>query len=418
MTNRQLVAFYRWLPRLAREFDAESEEGAADSLRRAAEDRLGREASRKIGVVGAETDGLVGARGWAIRYLSDVMRGAPGLKDRCGSDGSFVGYHEDITAIRASIGDLAKSHHPVLLIGERGAGKGQLMRAIHRELGSSGRSSTMHLFSLAATPTELADSELFGHEKGAFTGATNRRLGAFRTAAESGKALFLDDIGECPMPVQAKLLSALDDGIIRPVGSDSPVSIGRGAARKLKVFASIQPRALCNLRSDLLDRLWWRTQVIPPLRRRGLDVLLLADLALEACSSSGGEVRPRFTNGVRERLLDDPLPGNVRELISVVNRTFVACGGRPELDVAALSAARRVDHWLPRNEKAPRDPGPQPFDGPEGFLTLEQATDRHIREALRRSEGNLAEAARQLGMPRTTLDSRLTRRAGQRALQD
>lgn len=407
MTNRQLVKFYRWLRCLAREFRAGS--GGRHSLRRAAEERLGREASRRIGVVDLETDGLGGARAWAVRYLSDVTSGAAGLNGQCESDTSFVGYHEDIETIRSSLGDLATSRHPVLLIGERGTGKGQLMRAIHRELSGSARPSTMLLFSLAATPTELADSELFGHEKGSFTGATNRRLGAFRTAAESGKALFLDDVGECPRPVQAKLLSALDDGIIRPVGSDSPVSIGRGAARELKVFASIQPRALGNLRSDLLDRLWLRPQVIPPLRSRGLDVLLLADLALNACSN-GGAVRPRFTSGVQERLLDDPWPGNVRELISLVNRAFLAGGGRPQLGVAVLSTARRVDQWLPSNGKPTLADSLQPFDGPDGFLTLEQATERHIREALRRSEGNVTTAARLLGMRRTTLDSRLRRR--------
>ena len=233
-----------------------------------------------------------------------------------------------------------------------------------------------------------------------------KRPGAFRTAAESGVTLFLDDIGECPAPVQAKLLSALDDGIIRPVGSDAPVSIGRGASRRVKIVASVQPETLANLRPDLVDRLWYCPQAIPPLRRRRLDVLLLADLALGACLN-GTSVRPRFTDGVRELLLGESWPGNVRELFGLVSRAFDACRGRPELDLGAISAARRIDQWLPRNGSGPRDPHLHPFDGPEGFLTLEQATDRHVREALRRSQGNMSEAARLLGMPRTTLDSRL-----------
>jgi arginine utilization regulatory protein len=134
-----------------------------------------------------------------------------------------------------------------------------------------------------------------------------------------------------------------------------------------------------------------------------LDVLLLADLALEACSN-GTSVRARFTDGVRELLLHERWHGNVRELIALVSCAFRACRGRPELDLDAVSAAPRVDRWLPRNGKGPQDAS---RDGPDGFLTLEQATSRHIREALRRSEGNIAKAARLLDMPRSTLDSRL-----------
>ena len=278
------------------------------------------------------------------------------------------------------------------------------MRAIHRELVGDARIATMHLFSLAAMPMELADSELFGHEKGAFTGATARRLGAFRTAAKSGEALFLDDIGECPKPIQAKLLSALDDGIIRPVGSDVPVDIGRGASRKLKMFASIQPEGLDNLRPDLLDRLWFRPQFIPPLRSRGLDVLLLADLMLTALCSNGSALRPRITQKVRQRLLAEHWPGNVRELVSMMDRAWHE---RAELNPVTLSAARQFDHWSRGNGVSRDDDGQRPFNGPHSFLTLEEATERHIREALRRSNGNIAKAARLLDMRRTTLDSRL-----------
>lgn len=406
MTNRQLVNFYRWVRQLAQGLETASGPGAADWLRRAAAERLGRKATRRIGGVAPDTGGLDPARAWAVCYLSDVMRLAPGEDVTLDSDTSFVGYHDEIVRIRSSIADLAASPYPVLLIGERGTGKGQLMRAIDRELTGNVRPATMHLYSLAATPTELADSELFGHEKGAFTGAVSERKGAFRTAADSGVALFLDDIGECPKPVQAKLLSALDDGIIRPVGSDAPMSIGRGASRRVKIVASVQPETLANLRPDLVDRLWSFPQVIPPLRKRGLDVLLLADMALSACSN-GGAVGPRFTDGVRELLLHERWHGNVRELIGLVSRAFRACRGRPELDLDAVSAARHVDRWLPRNGKGPLDAGLHPFDGPDGFLTIEQATSRHIREALRRSEGNIAKAAGLLDMPRSTLDSRL-----------
>ncbi|MYG80944.1 MAG: sigma-54-dependent Fis family transcriptional regulator [Gemmatimonadetes bacterium] len=406
MTNQKLVDLYQWLRRLAQRLGRQSGEGALDSVRAAAEDRLGTDAAKQIGTPAPDTGGLPEAHAWAVHYLSGVVRTTREEADQFDQDTSFVGYHHDIVGIRSSIGDLAASPHPVLLIGERGTGKGQLMRAIHRELAGNARDSTMHLFSLAATPPDLADSELFGHVKGAFTGAASRRLGVIQKAAGSGNALFLDDIGECPKPVQAKLLSALDDGIIRPVGSDTPIDIGRGKARKLRVFASIQPESLDNLRPDLRDRLWLRPQIIPPLRSRGLDMLLLADLALDACSN-GNAARPRITQEVRRRLLAELWPGNVRELISLVTRAADASRGRPELDLAAISDARRADQLLHGNGAGHRCDDLQPFDGPNRFLTLEETTERHIGEALSRSGGNISLAAKMLGMPRSTLDSRL-----------
>ncbi len=406
MNDQELVDLYQWLRRLARRWGRQSGERALDSVRLAAEDRLGTDAAKQIGTIAPDTGGLPEAYAWVVHYLSGVVRTTREEADQFDRDTSFVGYHREIVGIRSSIGDLAASPHPVLLIGERGTGKGQLMRAIHRELAVNARNPTIHLFSLAATSPDLADSELFGHVKGAFTGATFRRLGVIRKAAESNNALFLDDIGECPKPVQAKLLSALDDGIIRPVGSDTPVDIGRGKARQLRLFASIQPESLENLRPDLRDRLWLRPQIIPPLRNRGLDVLLLADLALDACSN-GNAACPRITQEVRRHFLAELWPGNVRELISVVIRAAGACRGRPELDLAAIHAARRADLLLDGNSAGHRHDDLQPFDGPNRFLTLEEATERHIREALSRSGGNIALAARMLDMPRSTLDSRL-----------
>ena len=122
MTNRQLVKFYQWLRQLARKRDAARGPDADDRLRRAAAEKLGREASRRIGGVDPDTGGLDRTRAWAVRYLSDVMKRAPGEDVPFDSDTSFVGYHEEIVRIRSSIADLAASPHPVLLIGERGTG--------------------------------------------------------------------------------------------------------------------------------------------------------------------------------------------------------------------------------------------------------------------------------------------------------
>ncbi len=364
---------------------------------------------RRIEAGAPEVGDLDDVRAWTVGYLCDVAKRATGQAVPFDPDCSFAGYHRSIIRIKASIGRLAASPHPVLLIGERGTGKGQLMRAIHRRLiGNSTEASPMHLISLAATATSIADSELFGHEKGSFTGAIRKRSGAFGQAFRSGEPLFLDDIGDCPDTVQNKLLSALDDGIVRPVGADIPVSIGRGAARKVKIVAAIQPGALENLRPDLRDRLWILPTELPPLRERGLDVLLLADLALDvACR--GNPVGPRMTREVLRQLLTRRWPGNVRELFNVVSRAFHECEGARKLGGAALARISELDDRLLRGASRQRIVRTEPFDGPDGFLTLQEATDRHVREALERTSGNVSRAATLLGIPRTTLQSRLDR---------
>lgn len=135
-------------------------------------------------------------------------------------------------------------------------------------------------------------------------------------------------------------------------------------------------------------------------------MLFLADLALDACSN-GNAAGPRITQEVRRHFLTELWPGNVRELISLVTRAADASRGRPELDLAAISDARRADQLLHGNGAGHRCDDLQPFDGPNRFLTLEETTERHIREALSRSGGNISLAAKMLGMPRSTLDSRL-----------
>ena len=419
-TNQELVDLYEWLRRLSREATTAAGRRPVDLLRSAAEDRLGEEVGRRIEVGAPEIGDLDDVSAWAVGYLCDVAKQTTEQADPFDPDYSFAGYHPSIVGIRASITPLAAHPHVVLLIGERGAGKGQLMRAIQRaSVGDAHGSGPMHLISLAATPADIAESELFGHEKGSFTGAASKRKGAFRFAMECGETLFLDDIGDCPGVVQTKLLSVLDDGLIRPVGSDTPVSIGRGGRRKLRIVAAIQPGSLSNLRADLLDRLWFAPVRLPPLRHRGLDVLLLADLAVDVASRETG-ARPRITREVRRQLLGGRWPGNVRDLISVVNRSVTERPRAKVLDPAALARALEIDEWRRRRVVEKGDESVSPLDGPAGFLTLREAKRRHVREALRRTGGNVSRAAKLLGMPRTTLQSRLDamRQREERELQD
>lgn len=406
-TNAELADLYEWLRDLSREATTAGGQSPVEFLRSAAEDRLGKEVGRRVGVAPPETGGLGVVSAWAVAYFCNVAKQTSGQADPFDPDYTFAGHHPAIAGIRESIANLAAHPYPVLLIGERGVGKGQLMRAIHRASnGDSPGTNAMHLISLAATPASIGDSELFGHEKGSFTGATGKRQGAFRSAMKRGETLFLDDIGECPGEIQRKLLSALDDGLIRPVGSDTPVSIGRGAARKLKIVASIQPGSVDNLRRDLRDRLWFSPVLLPPLRHRGLDVLLLADLALDIASRGRG-ARPRMTREVRRQFLGGQWPGNVRELFSVVARSLNECRKDSDLGVAALTRVREIDESVQRSAARRGDESTRPFDGPAGFLTLREATERHVREALRRTGDNISRAARLLDMPRTTLQSRL-----------
>ncbi|MYI47191.1 MAG: sigma-54-dependent Fis family transcriptional regulator [Gemmatimonadetes bacterium] len=408
-TNRELVEFYEWLRQVYREIESAPRQHPVDFLRAAAETRLGRRVSRRIRRGAPKIGGLDDLQAWAVGFLSDVANRVSDNGDHFDPDTTFAGYHPTIVRIRDSIDHLAASPDPVLLIGERGTGKGQLMRAIHCKLnGDSAKANAIHLMSLAATAETIAESELFGHERGSFTGATRTRSGALGHAIQSGEPLFLDDIGNCPESIQVKLLSALDDGIVRPVGADTPVSIGRGGACKLKIFAAIQPEALGKMRPDLRDRLWLSPTELPPLRKRDLDVLLLADLALEvACR--GNTFRPRMTRNVRRQLLAERWPGNVRELISVVKRASRECGGATMLGTAALARVRQFDDRFRRRASRQRNDRTEPVDGSDHFLTLEEATDRHVREALERSSGNVSRAARLLGIPRSTLQGRLGR---------
>ena len=407
--NLELADLYGWLRQVSREVRTAPERQPVDFLRTAAEERLGQRTSRRIRLGAPKIGGLDDRHAWAVGFLSDVANRVSDRGDPFDPDTTFAGYHPTIVRIRASIGHLAASPDPVLLIGERGTGKGQLMRAIHRKLnGDSPKANAIHLMSLAATAETIADSELFGHEEGSFTGASRSRSGALGHAIRSGEPLFLDDIGYCPESIQIKLLAALDDGIVRPVGADAPVSIGRGSARKLKIFAAIQPEALGNLRPDLRDRLWSLPTELPPLRERGLDVLLLADLALDvACQ--GNTVRPQMTRKVHRQLLAGRWPGNVRELLNVVKRAFRECGDGRKLGTTALARVRRVDDRFRRLASRQRNERSEPVDSPDHFLTLEEATDLHVREALERTSGNVSRAAKLLGIPRSTLQSRLER---------
>ena len=274
----------------------------------------------------------------------------------------------------------------------------------------------------AGVTEDIADAELFGHKKGAFTGAGAHRSGIFLAAQRARRLLFLDDVAECSPAVQAKLLAVLDDGVVRPVGSDDVVVIGRGVDRDFRLVSSCQPGSLGKLRPDLLDRLSTIQVWIPPLRRRGLDILFLADHFTESVAGDGIG-KGVLQDGARRLLIGYTWPGNVRQLFNVVSRAaFEARRGGPideDIMSQALAAEERLTKALaigkPSASSSTETPD-RPSAGPGRFPTMSEVRDHHFQRALDRADGNVKRAASFLDVnPSTVHRWRKTQQPAQNA---
>jgi len=403
-SDPERVERYEALRRVARAIEAKPADRKYLVLR-AADAMLGDGERQRIGGETPALDGLGELDAYATAYFVGLLQETVG----CGVGGNpnvrFDGCDAKLVALRSQVPRYASTRLPVMLLGDRGVGKGQLVRAI----AATGRSArALVTVSLAAVAEGLAESELFGHVKGAYTGATESRHGLIMTAHNAEGALYLDDVGECPRIIQAKLLTCLDDGVLRRMGSDKQVLIGRGHERRFSLFSSAQPGSLARLRPDLRDRLAAQVVAIPPLRGRGLDVLLLADVALDHWSTSL-TLRPRLTGGARQRLLSHAWPGNVRQLFNVMLRLTQRADvtGARTSTVADVNAALEDERLLGVHDHA----SPTGSDGQNGFPTMAEMKERHIQDAIARAGGNLTHAARLLGMHRSSLQKRLRRHA-------
>ncbi len=294
----------------------------------------------------------------------------------------------------------ARSNISILLLGETGVGKEVLARAIHAH---SPRSKGPFIaINCAAIAESLLESELFGSEKGAFTGSTSARAGLFE-AAEGG-TVFLDEIGELPLPVQAKLLRVLEERAVTRLGSTRPRPIDVRFVAATNRDPEIDVRQ-GRFRQDLYYRLNGISFVIPPLRDRPQEIELLAKLFLTAaCRGIDRAEGLEISAEARDLLRRHTWPGNVRELRNVVERAAVLCVGAavlPEHLPPSLLGAVRA--------RGTQRPGPIAGPGEPGDLQAEMKSIERSRivEALERCHGNQSEAARQLGMPRRTLVSRL-----------
>lgn len=303
------------------------------------------------------------------------------------------------TAENAASPDGKEPGPPVLILGETGSGKELVARALHFE----GPRATQPFVAVncAALPEQLVESELFGHERGAFTGATDKRVGLFQAA--DGGTLFLDEIGELPLAQQAKLLRAIETMSIRPVGSarDRKVNVRFVAATN----ALIEERARqSEFRGDLMYRLNTVTIEIPPLRERGADVVLIAETFISEFQRRYGRVGLTLSEDARKALHRHPWPGNIRELRNVIQQACLMCA-RNEITPADLSLRELPPLTLPDETVGVG------VAGHSGAGGLNDAECRLIVDALRKHAGNVTIAARTLGVSRDTLRYRMEKHA-------
>lgn len=271
----------------------------------------------------------------------------------------------------------------VVILGETGTGKEVVARILHAN--SVRAKQPFIAVNVAALPTELLESELFGHGKGAFTGAATARRGLFE-AADKG-TLFLDEIGEMPLTLQAKLLRALQDGELRRVGESESFAVDARiiCATHRDLAARVREG---SFREDLYYRLKVLTLEIPPLRERQEDIIALAShfLAEEKTTAA------LFSAAAQERLLAHEWPGNVRELQNAVKHG------------AALAIGSEIlDEDLPDELRRSRTPQPAETPAPTPLRTLDDVMRQHILYVLNACGGSQSEAARILGIARNTL---------------
>jgi DNA-binding NtrC family response regulator len=297
---------------------------------------------------------------------------------------SIVGRSPALRAVLAGIDKVARTDANVLILGENGSGKELIARAIHRRSLRCGQALVS--VDLGAIAESLFESELFGHRRGAFTDAREDRAGRFEAA--SGGTLFLDEIGNLSLPMQAKLLGALETMTVTRVGSDRPIKVDARVICATNLTAA-ELRAPGRFRQDLLYRINTIELRVPPLRERLEDVPLLA--AHYARLFAGKYARPelRLDGAVGRKLQQYAWPGNVRELRHMIERLVIMSEGGV-VPAGLLPAA-------PSDGAAP------------DTLNLEALEKQAIQRAIEQHQGNLSRAAQALGLGRTTLYRKMSR---------
>jgi transcriptional regulator with GAF, ATPase, and Fis domain len=309
------------------------------------------------------------------------------LVDQAAEGTQLIGQSAAVEVLRSTVERVANTDLAVLILGENGTGKEVVSRSIHYQ--SRRRAQPFIAINCAALPETLLESELFGHERGAFTDAREARPGKFELAA--GGTLFLDEIGEMSRGGQAKMLRALEEKIIVRVGGSTSIHTdARVVAATNKNLVDMVTAG--TFREDLYYRLNVVSIELPPLRERGDDVLQLADYFLAEFCRKVGRKLPKLTAAARRRLLEHPWPGNVRELRNLMER--IACL-LPEDCVEAHDLAFTLS------------PGRKQTTGIDPGLPLAEATHtfqaEHITTVIDAARGNMSTAAKRLGLHRSNL---------------
>jgi DNA-binding NtrC family response regulator len=326
-----------------------------------------------------------------VRGLRDENRQ---LKEELGRRYEFdniIGRSPQMQEIFAAVLRVAPTRATVLLTGESGVGKDLIARAIHFHSPRTGR--PLVKINCSALPENLIESELFGYEKGAFTGANISKPGKFEQA-DTG-TVFLDEIGDVPQSVQVKLLRVLQEREFERLGSNKTqkVDIRMIAATNQDLRAALEQG---TFREDLYYRLNVVALEIPPLRARKIDIPYLANHFIHKLAPDSGSQVESITPTAMDLLLDHSWPGNVRELENVIERSLVMATGK-QLD------ARDIKLDVPRHRPAVTGE----LSLPEG-MSLDQYEQELIRQALKKADGNKSRAARLLGLTRNALRYRLT----------
>ncbi len=296
-------------------------------------------------------------------------------------DYEMVGASEHMRSLFVSIRKVAAVDAPVLISGESGTGKELIARAVHER--SRNKNGPFVAVNCGALPENLINSELFGHEKGAFTGAAQRKIGWIEAA--HGGSLFLDEIGDLPLDMQVNLLRFLQEGTIERVGGTQSISVKTRvvAATHIDLARAVEEG---NFREDLFYRLNVLNLHSPPLRDRGEDIELLAKFYFNRFQVDAGRQVNGFTRKALEAIHGHGWPGNVREMINRVRRALVMCDGRM-ITPMDLGLVDSTDNGL--------------------VITLEQAREQAeaqtIRYALARNNRNISRTSRELGVSRVTL---------------
>jgi len=332
-----------------------------------------------------------------LQVLRSLMDTALRLGDRSPPQPQrLIGDSPSMQTLRNTITKLARSQAPVYISGESGTGKELVARMIHDQ--GPRADNPFVPVNCGAIPAELMESELFGHKKGSFTGAASDKPGLFKAAA--GGTLFLDEVADLPLHMQVKLLRAIQEKAVRPVGSEMETGVDvRILSASHKDLASLVDAE--RFRQDLYFRLDVIDLVVPPLRDRPEDIPYLCGHILQKLAARVGATTPVLSASAQSSLVSYRFPGNVRELENILERALTLCEGSEIQDTdLRLSSAPAED--AARADVQEESPWPDDLDS-----VLENVERQTILNALKEARWNKTTAAKSLGISRRTLRYRL-----------